>query len=118
DAPAGRHEVAGDGVEQRRFAGAVRADDRAPLAGGDFHADAGERHQCAEVPCHALEFERMRPGLLQTRGNGHFGHWPSLVPSRYGQLGLSRLALPSARNSASGIPSVWFTCGITLMSLL
>ena len=118
DTPRGRHEVAGDGVEQRRLAGAVGADHRPPFAGGDFHADAGERYQRAEVPCHAFEFERMRSRLLQTRGNGHFGHRQSLVPSGYGQLGLSRLAFPSARKSASGIPSVWFTCGMTLISLL
>ena len=48
--PDGRQKVPGDGVEQCRLAGAVRADHRPPLAGGDLHADAGERHQRAEVP--------------------------------------------------------------------
>ena len=119
DAAGGRQEVAGDGVEQRRLAGAVGAEHGAPLAGRDPHADAGERHQRAEVPRHAFELERMRARLLQTRGNGHFGHRRSLAPpAGYGQLGLSRLTAPSFRNSASGMPSVWLTCGMTLMSLL
>ena len=60
DAAGRRQEIAGDGVEQRGLARAVGADDRAPLAGCDPHVDAGEGHQGAEVPRHAVELQRVR----------------------------------------------------------
>ena len=59
NAPRRRHEIAGDSIEQRSLSGAVTANDRTPLAGGDFHTDTRKRHQCAEVPCHVVELERM-----------------------------------------------------------
>ena len=65
DAPGGRREVPGDGVEERRLAGAVGAQHGAALAGGHRHGDARERHQRAEVPRHALEIQRVGAGPLQ-----------------------------------------------------
>ena len=75
DAAGRRQEIAGHGVEQRRLAGAVGAEDRAPFAGRDPHIDAGERHQRAEMPRHAFELERMRAGALETCRQRSFGHW-------------------------------------------
>ena len=90
DAAGGRHEVAGDGVEQRRLAGAVGAEHRAPFAGRDPHVDAGERHQRAEMPGHAFELERMRARALETcRGKAFDKHWSrrDSLPVRQAQKG-------------------------------
>ena len=41
-----------------------------------------------------------------------------LLPLDHGQLGLSRPTGPIAMNSASGMPSVWFTFSTTFTTLL
>src|SRR4030095_10980331 len=46
--PGGRHEIAGDGVEQGGLAGAIGAEDGAALSGPDREIDAVERHQSAK----------------------------------------------------------------------
>ena len=74
-AAGGRQEVAGDGVEQRRLAGAVRAEDRAPLAGRDPHVHRGDRNQRTELTRHAVELQRIGVGALKARGDNGFGHW-------------------------------------------
>ena len=43
-------QVACDHVEERRLAGAVRAEDRAALAGDDLEVDVAYRMQAAEAP--------------------------------------------------------------------
>ncbi len=116
----GRREVAGDRVEQRRLAGAVRAEHRAPFAGRDPQIDVGERDQRAEMPADALELERMAPPEPWRRVGDDDWSATGVAPSvaAYGQLGLSRPTTPSFRNSSSAMPSVWLTCGITSTTLL
>ena len=58
--------VAADDVEERRLAGAVRAEDRAPLAGGDLEVDLAHGVQAAEAPADPPQAE----GRL-----GVFGGW-------------------------------------------
>ena len=48
-APERRREAAADQVEQRRLAGAVRADDRVPLALGTVEVDAADDLRRAET---------------------------------------------------------------------
>src|SRR4051794_40326289 len=49
DAAGGDRRAAGDRIEERRLAGAVRADQRADLARGDLERDAVDRLQPAEA---------------------------------------------------------------------
>ena len=58
DRAGARLQVAGDLVEQRRLAGAVRADDQAPLAGLDRQVDVARHLQPAERLAQILEGER------------------------------------------------------------
>ena len=60
DAAGGGREVAGDRIEQRGLARAIGAQNAAPLAGIDREIDAGEGHERAEAPAHALEDEGVR----------------------------------------------------------
>ena len=113
DPAGGRQEVAGDGVEQRRLAGAVRAEDRAPFAGRDPHVHPRDRNQRTELTRHAVKLQRIGVGALQARWRQWFRPLdavPASASACYGQLGFSRLTAPSARNSSSGMPSVWLTC--------
>ena len=45
-----RWEVSGDDVEERRLAGAVRAENGSSLAVGDLEIDVGDRDEAAEPP--------------------------------------------------------------------
>ena len=51
---------AGDGLDERRLAGAVVADEGDHLTGVDFEVDAGEGLQSTEPLAHALEREKVR----------------------------------------------------------
>src|SRR5262249_399381 len=53
DAAGGRHEIAGDGVEQCRLAGAVGAQHRTPLAAGNLHVDARNAAPRLQARAHA-----------------------------------------------------------------
>ena len=56
---AGRgREVAGDAVEQRGLAGAVRAEDCAPFTWPHRDGDIGQRRERAEQPRHAAQLQR------------------------------------------------------------
>ena len=57
DPPGGGREVAGDGVEQRGLAGAVGAEDRVLLAGGDRQRHVVDGAQRAEGARHAAEHQ-------------------------------------------------------------
>jgi hypothetical protein len=59
DPPGSGREVAGDGVEERRLAGAVGAEDRRLLAGGDRERDVVDGAQRTEDARHAGEHERV-----------------------------------------------------------
>ena len=58
DGAGGRREIAGDAVEQRGLAGAVRAEHGAPLAGAHGNGDVGERRERAEQTGHAAQLQR------------------------------------------------------------
>ena len=69
-------EHAGDHVEQRGLAGAVRPDDRENAALGHLEADPVDRDQAAEPLAHAIDrqqrahfFRSARPIRLQTHGH-------------------------------------------------
>ena len=49
---------AGQKVESRALACAIRADEREDLAGLDLEADVVDRDQAAEAPCHAAGFDQ------------------------------------------------------------
>ncbi len=55
----GRPVAAGDAVDDRGLAGAVRADDRKQLAGFDAEADIGERAHAAEAERYPAHLQRM-----------------------------------------------------------
>ena len=123
DAPGRRRKVAGDGVEQRRLAGAVRAEHRPPLAGADPKVDVGERDQARRTAgprprarAQRREFDERRSATAAVDHGG--ASLQRLHHGRHLQSGLSRLATPSLRKSASGMPSVWLTAGMTLTTLL
>ena len=107
DAPSRRRKVAGDRIEQRRLSGAVRTENRPPLAGLNPKVDVGERDQGAELrptPSSSsakVLLDERRSATLRSTTASEF-----LSCSGQGQLGLSRLATPSFRKSASGMPSV------------
>ena len=71
--PDGRGEVAADDVEERRLAGAVRAEDRATLAGGDVEVDVANGVQAAEAPADPPQAE----GRLGVLGCRCFGQPPT-----------------------------------------
>jgi hypothetical protein len=52
-----RPRLAGNHVHHRRFAGAVRADDRPQLSGQDIEAEVVQRLESVEADCHAVEIE-------------------------------------------------------------
>lgn len=54
-----RRKVAGDRVEQSRLSGAVRTEDRPPLAGLNPKVDVGEGDKGAELPADALELQAL-----------------------------------------------------------
>ena len=58
DRPRARPQRAGDAVEERRLAGAVRADQHAALAGRDVERHAVDRAQAAEILREAADSER------------------------------------------------------------
>ena len=58
DGAGGRREIAGDAVEQRGLARAVRAEHRAPLAGPHRHGHVGQRGERAEQPGDAPQLQR------------------------------------------------------------
>ena len=69
------HEHAGDHVEQRGLAGAVRPDDGEDLALGDREAHIVDREQAAEALADALHLEQrahdgrsVRPSLRASQG--------------------------------------------------
>ena len=114
DPPGGGREVAGDGVEQRRLAGAVRAEDGVLLAGGDAQRDVVDGAQGAECARHAAQHQRVvrgqrrarrrraapRPGRRWRAGRAKLGdrcHRPRRLPLR---------GRPARRASPSGtLPS-------------
>src|SRR5439155_10396516 len=63
DRAGGRREVAGDDVEERRLPGAVRAEDRTPLAVRDVEVDIAHGVEAAEPPADPPQAED-RLGVL------------------------------------------------------
>src|SRR5438105_2548872 len=55
---------AADAVDQRRLAGAVRANEAEPLAGLDRQVDAVERHEAAEAFADVVDLEQRSHGVL------------------------------------------------------
>ena len=88
--PRVRRIVAGDDVEERRLAGAVRADHRPALAGGDRQRDVVDRRQRAEAPGDALEdegvagSERRCGGRAQVGDGGHVMRFATALATRFG----------------------------------
>ena len=77
DGAGGRQEVAGDAVEERRLAGAVRAEHGAPLAGTHGERDVDERRERAEEARHAAQLERVAvPAALRRSATD----WPASAP--------------------------------------
>src|SRR5207247_4264364 len=73
---AGRLELSGEQIEQRRFAGAVRADDADNLARRHVERHVVDGRQTAEALRHAAHAEkRLRDGPLGNRNSGG-AHWP------------------------------------------
>ena len=72
DRPRGGREVAADDVEEGRLARAVRAEDRAPLAGGNLEVDVGDGVQAAETPADPPQAEGR---------HGMFGEWCGQAPT-------------------------------------
>src|SRR5204863_73699 len=70
-----RRKVAGDDVEEGGLAGAVRAEDRAPLAVRDVEIDVVHGEQAAEPPADPPESED-RLGWLGCCAFGHPGASP------------------------------------------
>src|SRR5258707_765611 len=65
-----RREVAGDDVDQRRLAGAVRAENRTPLAVRDVEIDVAHGVEAAEPPADPPQAED-RLGVLGYCSLGH-----------------------------------------------
>src|SRR6185503_12299883 len=63
DLPAGRREIAADGIERRGLSGAVRTDQRKHLALAHLEADAVEREQAAEPDGEIANFQHQDPPL-------------------------------------------------------
>jgi hypothetical protein len=70
DPTAGRPELAGDEPEQRRLAGAVRADDGDPLATFEAQRHAVDGDDAAEAARHRVEAQCGRGSVL------HAGYCP------------------------------------------
>ena len=66
DRPVGWWQRAGDEIEQRRFARAVRADETDDLATRDLERDVRHGHQASEAARHVADFEERR--LAHARG--------------------------------------------------
>src|SRR5438477_12975972 len=76
DAPRCRQKIAGDAIEQRCLAGAVRTEHGAALARLNREVDRIQRNQRTEVPAHGLKLE----GVSRARFGDPFGmvgHWKS-----------------------------------------
>ena len=63
-----RLQHAGDQVEQRRLAGAVRADDGANLAGLELHVDRVDGDERAEAPCQPLALKQRHGVFAEVPG--------------------------------------------------
>src|SRR5205814_10671863 len=63
DPPRRRRHVARDDVEERRLPGAVRAEDRPPLAGCDVEVDLAHGMEAAEAPADPPQAEDRRGAL-------------------------------------------------------
>ena len=93
DRPGGDRKDAGERGEQRRLAGAVRADDDPALAGGDAQVEAGEEQP---VPRCAAGAQRERARLEQDAG-----------ASRLGFVSTSDKAAASLTGCAPAAPAAW-----------
>ena len=58
------------------------------------------------MPDHGVQFKRIRAGLLQTRGNGNFGHGSPLVPSWLWAVRIVPPDLAKLEELVLGMPSV------------
>src|SRR6185437_8277167 len=115
--PRRRRKISCHGIEQRRLAGAVRAENSPPLAGVNPEVDVGERDKRPKLTPDARQLQRMNAVGGKTF-SGFVACHGGISRGAYLQSGLSRLALPSLRKSASGMPKVWLTLCTTLMTLL
>ena len=66
DSTVGTIEIPCDCVEQSRFSGSVRSQNRAAFTGGDLHIDVGQRHERTEMTRNAIQLQRVRAGAGQT----------------------------------------------------
>ena len=75
DASLGGRELAGDDVEERRLAGAVRPEESTTLAGMDVEVDVMDGVDAPEAPADAAEADDRRGalGLCCCDGHGSFG---------------------------------------------
>ena len=113
-------DVAGDDVEQRRLAGAVRAEDRAPLAVRDVEIDVTHGVEAAEAPADPPQAEDrlgvLRVLLLASRVSISrvTGGW--IVFPIQGRLRLTHFGFvrPGAGVDGQNVPpNVWSTPGIS-----
>src|SRR5438270_4048443 len=82
DRPGGRAQVAGDLIEQRGLAGAVRTDDEPALSGIDAHRYILSRRQAAEELCEVDDFQsRNLRHLPPPRGRVSRRFSPGTIPS-------------------------------------
>ena len=129
DPPGGGREVAGDGVEQRRLAGAVGAEDGVLLAGGDRQRDVVDRAQRAERARHAASAPARRSRRARGRARAARRRARAPAAARAGEAGRSR---PRPRAVAQGqagtsrepiwnssffMPSSWSTLSTLLCTL-
>src|SRR4029077_2974929 len=75
----GGWKIAGHAVEQRRLAGAVRAEHGAPLTRPHRKRDIRQRRERSEHPAHAAQFDR-GAGAGCRHPFGDRAQWPLLLP--------------------------------------
>ncbi len=90
DAAGARAQEAGERVDQRRLAGAVRADDAEQLAGAHVERDAPERRRRAVGD---LQVAHLKHGRLPEVGRHHVGPLHDLGGAAFGE----QLAVVEAR---------------------
>ena len=125
DRPRARGHVSGDHVEQRRFPGPVRAENRAALARRDVEVDVPHGVEAAEAPADPPKTEDRRDavGLLVCSQYRPYPPTVGTVSSlpchgrlRFVQVGKFR---PGAGVDELNVPpNVWLTLGIAAIVLI
>ena len=90
-----RRELPRDQVEQRRLAGAVRTQDRAPLTGADGQVDVGDGDHTAEAPADPPKLEDRLGAVRGCRGGRrhYLNETSSALPTHGGGVRFSHFGL-------------------------